>query len=197
MIECSTCDRWFANGTAYEQHRSNSSRHWTWCRTCEREFVSAESRRQHWEDSEIHLYTYCDECEWDYPEGLNNHERHSHPERYCKQCDRVFETEVGRISHTAAKHKDSFCTDCQLPFDNADGLKLHWRSHEKHIGTYDFICDLRFPNKKTRTEHLNADPIKHFVCVQHQQFCGSRSALDAHYLKAHAKCEFCNTGFEK
>ncbi|KAL8757256.1 MAG: hypothetical protein Q9199_002364 [Rusavskia elegans] len=169
-----------------------------WCKACDRDFVSEEARQTHWENNDVHLYSYCADCEWDYvdSEGLKNHERERHANRFCAKCDRSFDTEAARIAHTASKHKTSFCTDCEVAFDTSDALKQHWRSHEKHVGTYDFICDLRFPNRKTRTEHLNADPVKHFVCVQHQQFCGSQQALEAHYLKAHAKCAFCNLGFD-
>ncbi|KAI4099996.1 MAG: hypothetical protein LQ339_005662 [Xanthoria mediterranea] len=169
-----------------------------WCKACDRDFVSEEARLAHWENNDAHLSSYCADCEWDYvdPKGLKIHDRERHANRFCPKCDRSFDSEVAHISHTASKHKDIFCPDCQLAFDTSDALKQHWRSHDKHVGTYDFICDLRFPNQKTRTEHLNADPVKHFVCVRHQQFCGSQRALEAHYLKAHPKCTFCNLEFD-
>ncbi|CAO1598378.1 hypothetical protein XANCAGTX0491_002147 [Xanthoria calcicola] len=169
-----------------------------WCKACDRDFVSEEARLAHWENNDAHLSSYCADCEWDYvdPEGLKIHDRERHANRFCPKCDRSFDTEVAHISHTASKHKDIFCPDCQLAFDTSDALKQHWRSHDKHVGTYDFICDLRFPNQKTRTEHLNADPVRHFVCVRHQQFCGSQRALEAHYVEAHPKCTFCNLEFD-
>ncbi|KAI4225265.1 MAG: hypothetical protein L6R36_004053 [Xanthoria steineri] len=166
---CNDCRRWFGTHAGYESHMTHSSFH-IWCKACDRDFVSEEARLAHWENNDAHLSSYCADCEWDYvdPEGLKTHDREKHPNRFCLKCDRSFDSEFARISHTASKHKDIFCPDCQLAFDTSDALKQHWRSHDKHVGTYDFICDLRFPNQKTRTEHLNADPVKHFVLSQHK-----------------------------
>ncbi|KAL8671601.1 MAG: hypothetical protein Q9168_003907 [Polycauliona sp. 1 TL-2023] len=248
---CSDCNRWFTNDQAYAAHMANSSQHNIRCIACDRDFVSIDSRRHHWEDSDIHLYSYCDDCEWDFvdEDGLKRHFHSKHRERYCKKCDRTFEAEAGCIAHSAAKHKSSYCTeckydnidaadlrdhirrnhseryceicyltfdtkaardhhtvsahrnsycfDCHVAFKTSDALKQHWQTHQAHVGTYDYICDLKFPTKATRTEHLNTDPAKHFVCVKHQQFCGSNEALQAHYLKAQAKGDACKPGSDK
>ncbi|KAL8804653.1 MAG: hypothetical protein Q9182_002462 [Xanthomendoza sp. 2 TL-2023] len=88
--------------------------------------------------------------------------------------------------------------DCKDDFKTSDGLKEHWKVDQRHLGTYDFVCDLKFPNKQTCTEHVNVDPVKHYVCLQHQLFCGSQDTLFAHYFNSsgHAKCVSCKLGFE-
>ncbi|KAL8871584.1 MAG: hypothetical protein Q9198_007385 [Flavoplaca austrocitrina] len=226
-----------------------NSRH-VWCRLCDRDFVSREARQAHWEDNDVHLLTYCEECEYDYTDqaGLNAHFYSKHRDRYCKKCERTFDTQIGCTQHAAAKHRDTFCTqcqydkadaddledhirrrhpsrycnkckktfdttsactahiaskyketwctDCRMPFKTSEELKQHWHYHEKHVGTYDHICNRKFPSKAARTVHLNSDPIKHFVCLQHQHFAGSQEALMKHYLKSHVRCMACNQGFE-
>lgn len=38
----------------------------------------------------------------------------------------------------------------QTASNASNALKQRWRSHDKHLGTYDFISDLQSPNKKAR-----------------------------------------------
>ncbi|KAL8683327.1 MAG: hypothetical protein Q9186_000710 [Xanthomendoza sp. 1 TL-2023] len=171
-----------------------------WCKPCDRAFVNDIARQQHWEDSNNHLLTYCWDCQLNFEteEGLTDHVRNDHIQ--CEKCDRKFPHLESRITHweNASNHKDSYCRDCKHDFLTSDGLKQHWKVHQRHLGTYDSVCDLRFPNEQTCTEHVNADPVKHFVCVQHQLFCGSQNTLLTHYFnsKTHAQCVPCKLGFQ-
>ena len=54
--------------------------------------------------------------------------------------------------------------------NTSDALKQHWRSQDKHLGTYDFTCDSRFPNRKTRNGHLSAN-LYHQSADAHQLLC--------------------------
>ncbi|KAL8725292.1 MAG: hypothetical protein Q9166_007441 [cf. Caloplaca sp. 2 TL-2023] len=185
-----------------ENLQAHSRTYHIYCDKCERAFETENDRLKHWENSTHHGNSYCADCKWDYKnaDGFHEHVRSQHISHYCSSCNRTFVSEASRLAHFESNplHKDSFCSDCKDDFGSSNGLKQHWRSHEKHVGTYDFICDLKFPNKKTRTEHLNANPAKHFVCVQHQQFCGTQKALETHWKQSqdHAKCTPCNLGFQ-
>ncbi|KAL8799648.1 MAG: hypothetical protein Q9200_007486 [Gallowayella weberi] len=172
----------------------------SWCKACDRIFLNDFARQQHWEASDIHLLSVCWDCEVDFEtkDRLIEHNRNDHV--YCEKCDRKFPRLDSRIAHweNAPIRKDSYCRECQDDFLTSDGLKQHWKAHQRHLSTYDFVCDLKFPNEQTCTEHVNADPVKHFVCVQHQLFCGSQEALLTHYYdsKGHAKCVPCKLGFQ-
>ncbi|KAL8715149.1 MAG: hypothetical protein Q9220_001106 [cf. Caloplaca sp. 1 TL-2023] len=181
QVLCVACIRWFVNWPAYKSHM-------------------IDTRRQHYENNGDHKCTYCVDCEEDFTdaEGLRVHKRSTH--NYCAQCDASFGSKEQRIQHWSndQRHKFTYCTDCQDDFDTPDGLKNHWKTSKAHRGTYDYICDIKFATKVERTQHLNKDPDKHYVCSQHQLFLGSQTVLKDHYLTAdgHPKCLACSVGFK-
>jgi len=62
---------------------------------------------------------------------MDQHVRDKHK---CKQCDKLFSTEVGRDSHMRQKHKEHKeieCEECKQVFINQDDFDEHYFEHYK------------------------------------------------------------------
>ncbi|KAF8453884.1 hypothetical protein BDZ91DRAFT_668417 [Kalaharituber pfeilii] len=136
MAWCDSCDRYFVNEYALQQHLDNAEVHRTpFCEPCGQSFSSWEGLSQHEDNSLKHkrnVYDYvCSPCNWgcDDEWEWERHEVEVH--FWCKVHDRYFNNENNLRQHLAsAAHRGNklLCPSCERGFPTYSAVARHMES---------------------------------------------------------------------
>lgn len=174
-----------------------------YCKKCAIYFVSKDARKQHYEDHDAHRGTFwCHQCSrgfgTDKERLLHWKTNRNHQSTFCQVCNKNFEKKQGLREHRRAKHLDTYCPECNRNFQNTTALTKHWEIADRHKGTYDVICNIKFRTIRERTAHFMSDPEKHFFCTKHRHCFTDALAYNAHLWDnpkhAECRCGFKNDG---
>ncbi|KAF8310757.1 hypothetical protein DL93DRAFT_2169480 [Clavulina sp. PMI_390] len=152
MVYCKRCRYSVRN---WHSHVNNSNRH-NFCDDCDIDFATFNALQNHWRD--VHEYCqYCDEHfddEWDHRE----HKREEH--FYCDDCDKVFWRDGERRldEHNEEVHWDRYCVDCERVFQSSHNYETHLRSsihREQDIRCPMRGCNMYFVSAAAMTQHLD------------------------------------------
>ncbi|RPD70226.1 hypothetical protein L226DRAFT_539078 [Lentinus tigrinus ALCF2SS1-7] len=109
------------------------------CRECRRDYPTSDLLTDHFIKSPNHAY--CELCDehFDTFGMLYDHRDAAHI--YCRACDVVFRTRKGLARHREEQHADRYCAQCERIFQNANNLREHERSSVHQAR--DVVCPMR------------------------------------------------------
>lgn len=130
--------------------------------------------------------------------ALENHIALYHPQSYCEQCDREFNSDGALQQHLRESpvHRLSACGECGAQFKGGAALEEHMDSN--HPLPYCVPCDREFGTDAALQQHLKESSVhKVYTCEECRAQCIGVAALDKHMDKYHPVfwCEKCDLEF--
>ncbi|KAH9030598.1 hypothetical protein EDB83DRAFT_2269042 [Lactarius deliciosus] len=121
-----------------------------YCDRCERSFPHDRAYEQH------SAHWLCDSCDIDFAseECLIQHYGNSPKNRYCKECDRDFDSTMSKMQHVEAKHW--YCETHDRIFNSEYSRESHYRQSDDHI--YCVECEMNFDDDDEWWVHLAEEP---------------------------------------
>lgn len=148
----------------------------------------------------------CDECGIKFDSNfllskhMKSHKSSRHP---CKQCGKVFLTQVQMQEHIERVHyeKTIKCTKCDKMFSTEKILKQHDKLH--HVAAMCKLCFIQFPSKNALRSHIDKHDVhKCPKCSKsylnkwtykfHLKICGKNSKHNPAFF-----CDICNKGYAR
>lgn len=125
---CQTCNRFFPNSHAIDQHLRTSTRH-GWCERCQRSFNSPAAKERHVADSSYHhVYPFPDcppRADFRYQDDLDTHQELYH--FFCRYCREYYTSAASLSTHLVVVHHR--CEDCGLLFETRQNLQAVCNIH--------------------------------------------------------------------
>ncbi|KAK1456214.1 hypothetical protein CTAM01_17223 [Colletotrichum tamarilloi] len=186
-MDCSICDRSFAQSTGLIKHYQAKHRN-AYCGRCERVFSKSKGLEQHLSNSSSHHR--CEEClsKPDFPsaEQLLDHRKQCH--HYCAPCDRLFAARISLEQHENTVH--NVCRDCGRSFDWPDNLRNHERIHApKNIPCPG--CRSKFDRHSAMVLHLEAGSCPSGVNSEDVDDIAKECTQSQHYISTDANFDYC------
>ncbi|KAL8725101.1 MAG: hypothetical protein Q9181_006544 [Wetmoreana brouardii] len=168
-VWCRKCDRDFVHYNARKHHYEDHLNHlFTYCDDCEIDFADEEGLNYHKQYNSNHHW--CKQCDEDFDSNaslIQHWKFHTkHRKTFCVVCSINFANFDALKKHWTSdgKHKYTYCVDCELNFPDHGRLRQHWASTTEHRNNYDRVCEIKFATSKECSDHVFADPKKHFSC---------------------------------
>lgn len=167
---CSRCDRYFVHYDALEQHRRDSSFHYT-CDDCDKDFPSWIALEQHYVQSPRH--NYCQRCTRHFSShnGLNNHRNSIH--HFCHEHGKYFDTFEGLRQHYIQSGDHYYCALCDELYDDEDEFLDHGDCQH-------YICRGCVRIFDSENDLMEHNSCAHYFCRPCNRFFTSASNLQNH-----------------
>ncbi|KAM5541067.1 hypothetical protein V8D89_005378 [Ganoderma adspersum] len=156
MPRCDSCDRWFKNERALEQHKDDSSMHHI-CHDCNKDFASNMALIQHFTQSPRHHY--CRSCDEHFHDWDDLYDHYDEEHYYCSICNQVYESELGLHEHRRIIHADEYRVPCKRMLRDNNALRHHQRStlHQgRKIDCPMKGCSKSFVSRAALVHHLES-----------------------------------------
>ncbi len=129
---------------------------------------------------------YCKDCNrwFNSHEALEQHMKFSSKHLFrCEPCAREFFSKEARVAHWQKNisHLYTYCLRCQVNYATPEELNLHYINGAAHRNTYDARCNIHFANSQDMLRHKQATPATHFLCLPCGLDCATSAELTAHW----------------